>query len=465
MRYALLFATVALTGCTVGPDYHAPQMALAPAYASGAVAAPSVRWWAGFGDALLDRVVERALAQNMDIAAAKARVDQARAMAQGAGAALLPSLSAQGSVEQDHTSRQTPFGAASQALGFPRDYGLYQAGVQASWEVDLFGGLRRGRQVARAQFAGTQAQADAVRLSIAAETVDAYLQLGGLQARLVVAQRQLANERALVALIRQRVEQGVSADRDLNRASGEQEGIEASLAPLRAGVAGQIARLDVLMGSPAGTWDAELAPVAAIPVAPDPGGSAIPADLMRRRPDIVAAERQVAAASAGIGVAIADYYPHLSLGGLLGVASLGTANILSSNALQASGTAGLSWRLFDFGRIDAQVAQARGRQAEALALYRGAVLRATQDVETSLSSLTQERLALTACERQVGALTLARDQARQAYAGGVVALVDVLDADRALLDASDRLETVRAQAARASLATIRALGGGWENGA
>jgi NodT family efflux transporter outer membrane factor (OMF) lipoprotein len=464
MRYAVLFATVALAGCTVGPDYHASQVALAPAFASGAiVAGDAAPWWASFGDPLLDRVVARALAQNMDIAAAVARVDQARAMARGAGAALLPHLSAQGSAEQDSISRQTPFGAASRELGFPRDYGLYQAGVQAGWEVDLFGGLRRNREAARAEFAGTQAQADAVRLSVAAETVDAYLQLRGLQARLAVAGHQLANERELVTLIRQRVDQGVSADRDLNRALGEQEGIEASLAPLRAGIAAQINRLDVLMGSPAGTWGGDLAPPVAIPLAPDPQGSAIPADLMRRRPDIVAAERQLAASNAGIGAAMADYYPHLSLGALLGVASLGTSSILSSNAVQASGTAGLSWRLFDFGRVDAQVAQARGRQAEALALYRGQVLRATQEVETALSALTQERIAVAASERQVQALTTARDQARQAYDGGVVALIDVLDADRALLDASDRLENARAQAARASVATMRALGGGWEN--
>jgi len=459
----LLLAT-ALAACTVGPDYHAPRVALAPGYASGSVVAPTAApWWASFNDPLLDRVVARALAQNMDIAAAAARVDQARAAAKGAGAALLPTLSAQGAAEQDHISRQTPFGAASAELGFPRDYGLYQAGVQASWEVDLFGGLRRGREAARAQFASTQAQADAVRLSIAAETVDAYLELRGLQARLSVAQRQLANERELVALIRQRVKEGVSADRDLNRVTGEQEGIEASLAPLRAGIAAQLNRLDALMGTPAGTWSAQLGAPAAIPLAPDPSGSAIPADLMRRRPDVVAAERQVAAANARIGAAMAEYYPHLSLGGIVGAASLGTANIVSSNAFQASGTAGLSWRLFDFGRIDAQVAQARGREAEALALYRAAVLRATQDVETALSGLTLERLAVAAYERQVAALTTARDQARQAYDQGAGALIDVLDADRALLDAADRLDTARAQAARASVATMRALGGGWEN--
>ena len=464
---SLLLCTITLAGCTVGPDYHRPELSLTPAFISGAIMTPAAdgHWWTSFGDALLDRVVERALAQNLDIAAAAARVDQARGAAQAAGAALLPSADATGSAEETSTSRRTPIGAASEQLGFSRDYALYQAGAQASWEIDLFGGLRRGREAARAEFAGSQAEADAIRLSIAAETVDAYLQLRGLQARLAVAERQLANEQSLVDLIRQRVEQGISADRELNRTLGERSGIEASLAPLRAGIAGQLNRLDVLMGAQAGTWAVELKTQGVIPLAPDPSGSAVPADQMRRRPDIVAAERRLAAANARIGVAIADYYPRLSLSGLLGVASVGTAGLFTGSAVQASGTAGLRWRLFDFGRVDAEVVQARGRTAEMLALYRGSVLRATAEVETALTRLAEQRNAVGAFEAQVAALTVSRDQVRQAYQGGVIALVDVLDADHALLEASDQLENARAEAGRASVAAIRALGGGWQSGA
>lgn len=466
MRLSLvLLASASIAGCAVGPDYRKPEIALTPAFTAGNVVASAAdgRWWTSFGDPLMNRVVERALAQNLDIAAASARVDQARGAARAAGAALLPTVDATGSAEQGSTSRKTPIGAASEQLGFSRDYALYQAGAQTSWEIDLFGGLRRGREAARAEFAGSQAEADAVRLSIAVETVDAYLQLRGLQARLAVAEQQLRNERSLVDLIRQRVDQGLSAARELNRSLGEQRGIEASLAFLRAGIAGQLNRLDVLMGAQAGTRAVELAPIAPIPLAPDPSGSAIPAELMRRRPDVVAAERRAAAANARIGVAMADYYPHLSLGGLLGVASIGTGSLFTGNAVQASGTAGLRWRLFDFGRVDAEVAQARGREAESLALYRGSVLRATEDVETALVRLTEQRIAVDAFQSQVAALTASRDQARQAYQGGVIALVEVLDADHALLEASDRLENARAEAARASVAAIRALGGGWDN--
>lgn len=464
MRRSLpLLATALLAACTVGPDYQRPEVALTERYQAPAGIAPAdIQWWTRFGDPVLDRLVTQALAQNLDIAAASARIDQARGVARAAGAALLPTIGAAGSAERDITSLQTPIGAAAHELRLPRDYSLYQAGAQASWEIDLFGGLRRGREAARADLAASLASADAVRLSVAAETADAYLQLRGLQARLAVAEDQLHTEKQLVDLVRQQTGQGLVADRELNRTLGEQQGIEAAIPPLRAAIEGQINRLAVLTGQQAGVGSVDLARAIAIPVAPDPSGGIEPAELMRRRPDLVVAERQVAAANARIGVAISDYYPHVSLGGLLGFATVGGGGLFTGDALQAGAMGGLRWRLFDFGKVDAEVAQARGREAEALARYRGAVLRATEDVEDSLTRLAEGRAEIALRERQVASLTRSRDQARQAYAGGVLALVDVLDADRALLDASDRLATARADTARASVAAIRALGGGWE---
>jgi outer membrane protein TolC len=217
----------------------------------------------------------------------------------------------------------------------------------------------------------------------------------------------------------------------------------------------------VLVGEQPGSNRALLVASAAIPGAPVPAGSAAPKDLLRRRPDVVAAERRLAASNARIGQAVADYYPHLSLSGLLGVASLGIGNLFTGSALQASGAAGLRWRLFDFGRVDAEVAQARGGRAEALAAWRGAVLRAAEDVETALARFSEAHVERTALERQVAALTVARDQTQQAYQGGVIGLIDVTDADRELLAASDRLAAVKGDEARAAVAAYRALGGGW----
>lgn len=464
MRLAsLLLLTTALSACTVGPDYQRPATVLTPTYATPvATQAADATWWHRFDDPLLDRIVDKVLAQNLDIAAASARIAQSRAAAKAAGAALLPAIGAAGSASSASQSLHSPFGAAANQLGFPRGYELYELGAQASWEIDLFGGLARQRQAAVAGLQASTADEAAVRLSVVAETVDAYLQLRGLQARLDVAERQLAVQRALTDLIRQRVVQGLSADRDLNRAMGDAEGVEASLVPLRMAIAGQVNRLDVLMGQQAGSGRADLFSATPIPAAIIPTGSANPADLMRRRPDVVAAERRVAAANARIGAALADYYPKLSLGGLLGFASVGTAALFAGDAVQASGGLGLRWRLFDFGRVDAEVAGARGGEAEALALYRSTVLHATEDVENAFVRLAEGRNEVTTLERQVAVLRQARAQAQSAYESGAVALIELLDADRMLLAASDRLVEARAGEARASVAAIRALGGGYQ---
>jgi NodT family efflux transporter outer membrane factor (OMF) lipoprotein len=461
---SILLLSASLAACTVGPDYVRPELPLSPAYVAPAhLRQADEAWWRTFHDPLLDRIVDRVLAQNLDLAAADARIQQARSLAQGAGAALLPALGATAGAEADRQSLHSPIGAASRKLGFARDYQLYQVGAQASWEIDLFGGLTRERQAAHADLGAARADAAAVRLSIVAETVDAYLQLRGLQARLAVAEEQLALRRQLSGLVRKRVEEGLAAERDLHRIVGEEQGIASALSPLRAALIGQANRLDILMGRQAGTGHAELLASSALPDAPDPSGSANPADLMRRRPDIVAAERRLAAADARIGVAISAYYPRLSLQGVLGMVSLGTSNLLAGDAVSASGGAGLRWSLFDFGRVDAQVAQARGKEAEALALYRQAVLRATEDVETALVGLAEGRQEVLGLREQVVSLTRARDQTQLAYQGGAVSLLDVLDADKALLDASDRLQQARTGAARASVAATRALGGGyWE---
>ena len=457
----LLIGTL-LAGCTVGPEYVRPQAALTPGYVTAATIAPAdPQWWRRFDDPVLDRIVAQVLNQNLDIAAAAARIDQARAAAGLAHANLLPAIDLGASAETDHISQQTPFGSASRELGFPRDYNLYQAGAQASWEIDLFGGLTRRQQAARAELGASTADAAAVRLSMVAEAADAYLQLRGLQARLAVAQDQDNVSTSLVSLIRQRVDQGLSAPRDLNRTIGEEQGVAATIPGLRAGIAGEMNRLDVLMGVQAGHSREWLSAAHAIPLAPDASGASDPAQLMRRRPDIVAAEQRLIAANARIGSAMAERYPKLSLTGLLGAATLGGGSLLSDGAFQASGMAGLRWRLFDFGRIDAEIAQARGRDAEALALYRGSLLRATAEVETALVQLVESRREAELRAHQVAVLTQARDQVRGAYQAGAVALLDVLDADRALLDASDRLAQARAGAARASVAAVRALGGGY----
>jgi NodT family efflux transporter outer membrane factor (OMF) lipoprotein len=467
-RLLSLAACAALGACTVGPNHVAPGIVLTPAYTradaidtSGDAGGDTAAWWRRFDDPLLAGLVARAIADNPDVAVARARIDQSRAAARAAGAALLPRVDAVGAATTLSQSRETAIGRVTRALRLDRGYTELSVGAQAGWELDLFGGDRRRREASLREVEASEAEGAGVRVAIAAETADAYLGLRGVQARLAVAERQAANQETLVALVRQRVVQGVAAERELNRARAASAAVATSAAPLRAAIDAQIARLDVLLGRQPGTGRAALLPGSAIPVAPMPAGSAAPAALLRRRPDVIAAERRVAAGDARIGAALADYYPRLSLSGLVGVASLGTGSLFTGNAVEASGGAGLRWRLFDFGRVDAEVAGARARRAEALAAWRGTVLRAAGEVETALSRLAEAHAQRAGLERQVAALTRARAQARDAYAGGIVGLIEVTDADRELLAASDALALVRTEESRAAVAAYRALGGGW----
>jgi NodT family efflux transporter outer membrane factor (OMF) lipoprotein len=471
VRALLPLAAALLTaGCVVGPDYQRPELKLTGAYmarpaAAPAQAAPIESWWTGFNDPELVRVVERASAQNLDVRQAAARILQARAVAKGAGAALLPQVDADGQAASVRQSLLSPIGQIGSHLpGFPRDLDDYQVGAAASWEIDLFGGLRRERDAARAEAEAAQADGAAVRVSVAADAADAYLQARAYQARIAVARRQEKTEQDLVALLGRRTSEGVSPERELHQAQAALEGVRATIPPLTAGLERQLNRLDVLMGAQPGTWRAELETAAPIPETPGLSIAEGPADLLRRRPDVIAAEQRLIAANAGIGAAISDYYPKISVSGLLGFDSVDAGRLFTPLAGENQIGAGLRWRLFDFGRVDAEVAQAKGRKAEALAAYRASVLKAAEDVEDALSDLRQQQARADVLARQINELTTARNQSQQAFDGGVISLVDVRDADRDLLTASDQLVQARAGAARAAVAAYRALGGGWSPG-
>ncbi|HEY0230137.1 MAG TPA: TolC family protein [Dokdonella sp.] len=216
------------------------------------------------------------------------------------------------------------------------------------------------------------------------------------------------------------------------------------------------------MGAQPGTYRDELLAEAPIPSPPLLASHDGPAELLRRRPDVLAAEQRLVAANARIGAAIADYYPKVSLNALFGVDSLASGRLSSGDAVQHAVGLGLHWRLFDFGRVDAEVAQAHGREAEALAAYRATVLRATEEVENAFCELAQDEVRAAALQRQIAELDTARALAQQSYDAGVINLIEVRDTDRDLLAASDQLAQTRADAARAAVASFRALGGGWQ---
>lgn len=461
--------SLALGGCAVGPDYLEPVSNLLSFHSADAVASrvatkppPKIdSWWEGFKDPELTRIIDRALAQNLDLAAALARVEQARAAAGGAGARLLPSVDLSSQASRQKQSLESPTGSIAHNLpGYHRYQSLYDAGVGASWEVDLFGGLRRATEAATAEAEAAEAAHLGTRISVAADAADAYLRIRGDQVRIGVANDQVATNARLLDLVQRRFAQGLATDREVAQTEALLAGARASLQPLRIDLEGQLNRLDVLMAVQPGTYAMALSDTAVIPSAPAIAGTA-PVDLLRRRPDIIAAERHLAASSARIGVAVSDYYPKFSLAGLLGFESSVSDHLFRGSTFQPQGLLGMRWRLFDFGKVDAEVAMAKGAEAEALARYRQSVLHAAEDVENAFTALVQLEQHVQELEREVAALERARDLSQKAYQGGVIPLTDSLDTNRQLLLAQDALALARSNVARTAVAAFRALGGGW----
>lgn len=467
----LALAGVTIGGCAVGPDYKPPSSPVAGTFLGAQAvaqrAAPpapvdQLAWWKGFNDPVLDGLIDRALAQNLDLAQATARVAQARAGLSAATAALLPSGGVQASAARSHLSTETPTGRlASSAPGFDRDGSLYDANLTGGWEIDVFGGLRRDREAAVADYQAARVGVAAARLSVAAQTADTYLVIRGLQARLAIAQGQIDTQGRLVETVRLQQSRQVASELQLHQAEGALAQTRAQAPVLEEGLEAAMNALDVLLGAQPGATRAQLAVTAPVPRAPAITEAVGPADLIRRRPDLAVAEWRLKASNAAIGSAISEYYPKFSLTGLVGTASTASGGLFQSSANQAQGVLGLRWRLFDFGRVDAQIKSAKGRNAEVLAAYQQSVLRATADVEDAFSSLVKredEARILVDGERS---LAKARNASELAYRAGAVSLIEVLDADGRLLATRDARAQADTEAARAAVRSFRALGGGW----
>jgi len=461
-----------VTGCAVGPDYVRPEVPMPDRFKgqaaleqrSATMPADLTGWWTGFGDPQLTRFVALALEQNLDLAQAAARVTQTRAGLGAANAALLPAGHVSANAARVYQSVETPLGQVLNASpGFDRYGNAYDVNLGASWELDVFGGLRRGRQAALAEYQASEAGAVATRLAVAAQTADIYIGIRGLQARLEIAQRQVQTQQELLTIVNLLYGKGLAAELQVMQAQGALAQARASLPVLETALDATMNAMDVMLGSPPGTHRAELAEAGAIPAAPKIAATGTPGELLRRRPDLIAAERRLAASNARIGIAMAEYYPKLSLSGLVGsVTSVSGGNLLSSGASQAAGVVGLRWRLFDFGRLNAQINQAKGQEVEVLAAYRLAILRATEDVENAFFALVKREEQAVVLTQGVDSLVRARGASFAAYQNGVLSLIEVLQADESLLRASDARAQAQTGSARAAVAAFSALGGGWQ---
>ncbi|MGC0948849.1 efflux transporter outer membrane subunit [Pantoea agglomerans] len=467
---SLMVSSGLLAGCAVGPDYHRPDVPLPDRYQSAMQQRSATRpanfavWWEGFNDPLLSRLVSDALAQNLDIAQASARMAQARAGLGAATAALLPSGNVSGQASRAYQSVETPLGQVLSSTPDYNRYGnAYETNLNAGWEIDLFGGLRRGRQSALADYQASEAGVAATRLAVAAQTADIYITLRGLQARLAIAEAQVRTRQELLEKVQLLHSKGVAPEYQVRQSEGELAQVQATVPELLTGIDAAMNALDIMLGTPAGTHRTELTSAGTIPQAPLITSTGTPGDLLRRRPDIIVAERHLAASSARIGVAISEYYPKFSLSALLGSATAVSGdNLFSSGASQSAGVLGLRWRLFDFGRINAQIDQAKGQEAEALAAYRLSVLRATEDVENAFSALVNRENQTATLVKGEASLASARQSSFVAFRQGTASLIDVLHNDETLLQISDARAQAQTESARAAVATFRALGGGWQ---
>ncbi len=454
-----------LGACAVGPDYRNPPavdtgsgwtQSTEDAQASVALAT----WWKSLNDPILDRLVDVALASNVDLRQAQARIREARALRDRAAGDYAPEVDTSGSVTRRRQSENGPLPINS-IPGLDRDQTIYDAGFDASWEIDLFGRTRRSVESAEASMQAAQADAQATRISVTAEVARSYLTLRGAQRELAAREASVRTLQETLDLVRERFAAGDAAQADVDTAQARLAAADAGLPDIRARARAAALGLGVLLGAPP---ERELAlldtSTAEITLTPIPVGER--ADILRRRPDVRAAERTLAARTADIGVATAELFPKLSIGAGGGFESLDASNLFESASQRFSVMPLISWRVFDGGRVRAEIRASEARQEQAALAYEKAVLAALGDAERALSDY---QLGLDAVQRQ----SVARDAARRSYShaqtrykAGDISLTDLLTEERALRDAEDAYVRAHTDTAINLVALFKALGGGWD---
>ena len=449
---------VALGGCAaVGPDYSEPQLAVPAGWSAGTGtdamdAVLLARWWHGFGDPVLDRLVADALAANLDLAQARARLREARARRGVAGAALAPSVDASLSGSRSRSSGQSGSGSTRE---------LYSAGFDASWELDVFGGLRRSVEAAQADLEASVESLSDTRVSLAAEVALNYIDLRTAEQRLAIAEESIASRGENHQIIRWRQQAGLVSELDLAQATTDLESTRAVLPPLRTAVTEAKNRLAVLLGRNPGELESLVHADRPIPLAAAEIVAAIPADTLRQRPDVRVAERRLAAQTARLGEAEAARYPSFRLSGSLGLEALELDALADRDANTRSLFGGITAPVFNAGRIAANIEIQDALVEQARLAYRAAVLAALEEVENALTAVanTDARRVKLAEAAAAARTTLAIAEYR--YASGLADFLSVLDAQRTQLSLDEQLAGSTGELARAQIRLYKALGGGW----
>jgi NodT family efflux transporter outer membrane factor (OMF) lipoprotein len=463
-RRPILAASAAalLSACTVGPDYHPPETHVPDAFGELQAAEAAARahvpvgaWWTTFKDPVLDSLVARAVHANPDLRSAAARVREARALRGIAAADLYPTVDATGGASRARTSETLGEGSGGTS-------NLFQAGFDAVWEVDVFGGTRRTVEAADADVGATIEDSRDVHVSLCAEVARNYMELRGAQRQTAIAQANLAAQSETLDLTRQRLAAGLATDLDVARSEAQVAATASTIPGFEADARFASHALAVLVDLPPTALVEELSKPAAIPAAPPEVPVGLPSELLRRRPDVRRAERRLAGATARIGAAVADYFPRFSLTGGVGLANDGKGDFLDARSRTGSIGGFVRWPVLDFGRVRSNVDAQNAREEQLAAEYETVVLTSLREVEDALVAIDTERARHVSLAAAEAASARAVGLANQLWTAGRTDFLSVLDAQRALFLAQAALVDSDRRAASNVVALYKALGGGWE---
>lgn len=478
-----------LSACTVGPDFHRPTVGAAPIITSNRLIAPGLgaapvsrQWWDAFQDPVLAEIERRAITGNLDLQIATTRVARGRAALRVAGASALPRSGAAASYMRERASPRgimaltgasspapdaaggdSPFGASSlDGVTGSSDYDLFQTGFDASWEIDLWGKARRTREAARADLEASVYERDAARISLTAEVARTYLMLRGAQTRLAVMQSNRETIARGHAIAQSREANGAASRYDAATAATQLATIDAAIPVIEREVDAARNALALLVGEEPHALDALFdTPASSIPTVHGPITVGLASDVVRARPDIAAAEAELHAATARIGVAKADFYPSLSLTGSLGTQALNLSNVPQWASRQFIIGPVLNLPIFQGGRLTGQLQLTQADQQAAAIRYRATVLNAWHEVDDALTQVMTGNARVEAAERAVAQSRIAVQVANRRYGAGATGYMDVLIAERAQLASEAELTIARTESAVAIVALYKSVGGGW----
>lgn len=457
----LLVSLFMLASCAVGPDYQPPETDTSDDFAEirGAlnIAQPEIKWWQGLQDELLNWLVGKAIDNNKDLRVAQANVRIVRAQLGEGIFEFFPIIPGQASASRQQISQDTS------SPGIQRRDTIYDASFDATWELDFFGRVRRSVESLAAEVDSAEYALRNVFVTVTAEVGRAYMELRGAQYRLDVAGRNAENQHQTYQLTKDMLEGGRGTDLDIARAQAQLESTLASIPPLQGEITRAINRISVLVGEQPYLLRQQLQQAKSLPVLPAVIGVGDPASLLRRRPDIATAERQLASTTARIGVATADLFPRVTLLGSYGSRSVSVSTIANTSAEIFSIGPSITWAAFDLGRVRARILAADARAEAQLATYEQTVLTALEETENAFSNYTRARERMEHLEIAAKASDKAADLARLRYRNGVDSFLNVLDAESRLLTAQDALAQIATESGVALVAIYKALGGGWQN--